>query len=130
MQSLSTAQTEIPHILAKRAPPSANRTSNATSTSTTGDGGIIGSHDYTRGARAVIFGRAFTLAQVEELRQKTQRLEHTRSALDHNVAWVVADPKTDLTSKPPLGAAYAENAVRELKAVLEKRMGEGGIILY
>lgn len=128
IQSLRAAQTEIPYILSKREPPN----------STPSDVGI-GSNDYTRGARAIIFGRAFTLAQVEDVRQNTvsQRLlldESNDSKKDmegkDDVAWMVGDPNADLTQKPAVGAGYAENAVREIKDVLAKRIEEGGIIVY
>jgi hypothetical protein len=134
IQSLRAAQTEVPYILSKREPPNSTTTSSSSA---------IGSNDYSRGARAVIFGRAFTLAQAEEVRRNTTNQQvllesstaTTTSSNSKNegkdaVAWVVGDPSVDLTQKPAIGAGYAENAVRELKAVLEKRIGEGGIILY
>lgn len=75
----------------------------------------------------MIFGRAFTLGQVEELRRNTLQLNKN----GQDVAWVVGDPNVDMSSKPALGAGYAENAVAELKTVLQRKLGkEGGIILY
>ncbi|QKX54580.1 uncharacterized protein TRUGW13939_01667 [Talaromyces rugulosus] len=131
IQSLRAAKTELPYILSKREPP------NSTTTTATSSKCAIGSNDYTRGARAVIFGRAFTLAQAEEVRRNTTNqlrvlLESGNNKTEGKdaVTWMVGDPSLDLTQKPAVGAGYAENAVREVKAVLKERIGEEGIILY
>lgn len=86
----------------------------------------MGTHDYSKAVRAVICGRAFELAQVEEVRMTCA------GASKEPVAWVVGDPAKAL--KAPPGPGYAEIAAKTVKAALAQWREEGGVkdgvILY
>ncbi|BAE66597.1 hypothetical protein BDV35DRAFT_145358 [Aspergillus flavus] len=81
--SYEAAEAELPHLLAGRDPQS--RSPNQ-----------IGTHDYSRPPRAVIFGRGYGPQQVEELKKKFA------GVAKEPVAWVRGNP-ADL----PAGAAGA-----------------------
>ena len=76
--------------------------------------------------RAVILGRGFEPAQVEEIRKTCA------GVAKEPVAWVVGDPAN--TPKGPPGPGYAEIAAKEVKAALAGWRDEGGVkdgvILY
>ncbi|KAK9365346.1 hypothetical protein V1509DRAFT_642781 [Lipomyces kononenkoae] len=112
IQSYEAAQSEIPQVLAGHDPQT--RTP-------------IGTHNYSRPARAVILGRAFTPEQVEEVRKLCKG-----SAKDA-VAWLVSDPANAPGNGPP-GPAYAAVVANDVKRVLASWINEGnqrdGIVWY
>ncbi|KAK9489073.1 hypothetical protein V1508DRAFT_429182 [Lipomyces doorenjongii] len=102
--SYEAAEAELPHLLAGRDPQS--RSPNE-----------IGTHDYSRPPRAVIFGRGYEPQQVEELKKKFD------GVAKEPVAWVRGNP-ADL----PAGAAghdYAQNIAADMKKMLKKWRDEG-----
>jgi len=76
----------------------------------------------------VILGRAFELAQVEEV------MKMCAGSAKEPVAWVVADPAKRPSGSRPPGPDYAEAVTRDVKSVLAGWRDEGGvkdgIILY
>ena len=100
------AKSELTDVLAGKAPQSAHPNE-------------VGTHDYSRAPRAVIFGRAFSLEQIQEVRDTV-----TGTAKDP-VAWLVGDPATPLTGPP--GPGYAESAAESVKSALVGWTKEGGI---
>ncbi|CAG8240558.1 unnamed protein product [Penicillium olsonii] len=115
IQSLEAAQSEIPHILAGRDPQS-RHTNN------------VGTKDYTRPARAVIFGRGFDLEDIEALREKVA------GASPDPVVWIAGDP----SRKPPPSALPPPNYPQLVAGVARKLLGgwveaggvEDEVILY
>lgn len=79
----------------------------------------VGTHNYSRPPRAVIFGRAFSLEQIQEVR------ESFGSIAKEPVAWVVGDPAKALSGPP--GPGYAKTAADLVKSVLGKWKDEGGV---
>lgn len=77
----------------------------------------IGTHNYVNPPQAVIFGRAFTLAQVTELNQ----LYRGKGKIP--VAWLAGDPAIKPPTKP--GPDYAEKAADKVKAAVTKWKAEG-----
>lgn len=103
--SYEAAEAELPHVLAGRDPQS--RSPNE-----------IGTHDYSRPPRAVIFGRGYGPQQVEELKKKFA------GVAKEPVAWVRGNP-ADL----PAGAAgpdYVQNIAADMKKVLREWRDGGG----
>ncbi|KAF2009063.1 hypothetical protein BU24DRAFT_415415 [Aaosphaeria arxii CBS 175.79] len=97
--SYEAAEAELPHLLAGRNPQS--QTPNE-----------IGTNNYSRPPRAVVFGRGYDPHQVEELKKKFA------SVAKEPVAWVRGNPG-DL----PVGAVgpdYAQLIVADMKKVLNK----------
>ncbi|PTB35333.1 uncharacterized protein TrAFT101_011205 [Trichoderma asperellum] len=97
--SYEAAEAELPHLLVGRDPQSRSPDE-------------IGTHDYSRPPRAVIFGRGYEPQQVEELKKKFA------GVAKEPVAWVRGNP-ADL----PAGAAgpdYAQNIAADMKKVLKK----------
>ncbi|KAL4981227.1 hypothetical protein BDW66DRAFT_4786 [Aspergillus desertorum] len=78
----------------------------------------VGTHDYSRPPRAVVFGRGFALDLVQELKEAYQ------SYSKEPVAWVAGDPATAPTGPPPPG--YAEAAAKTVKNVLAAWREQGG----
>ncbi|KAJ5328034.1 hypothetical protein N7452_008424 [Penicillium brevicompactum] len=115
IQSLEAAQSEIPHILAGRNPQSAHPNN-------------VGTKDYSRPVRAIIFGRAFELEDIEVLREKVA------GTSSDPIVWIVGDP----ARKPPAGAVPPPNYPQLVAGVARKLLGgwlEAGaandeIILY
>jgi hypothetical protein len=111
--SYEAAEAELPHLLAGRDPQS--RSPNE-----------IGTHNYSRPPRAVIFGRGYDPPQVEELKKKFA------GTAQEPVAWVRGNP-ADL----PTGAAgpdYAQKIAADMKKVIKKWRDGGekdeGILVY
>lgn len=109
IQSSEAALAELPPLLAGRDPKSPH------------DNGV-GTHDYSKRPRAVIFGRAFALKDIEEL----YKVFGNRSA--EPVAWIAGDPaKQPGPGTPPPGPAYAQVAANAVKAALSPWKEEGGV---
>ncbi|KAJ5303061.1 hypothetical protein N7476_009860 [Penicillium atrosanguineum] len=116
IQSNEAALKEIPELLAGRDPQSSD------------DNGV-GTHDYSKPPRAVIFGRGFPLENIE------QYYKACAGSNADPVAWIAGDPaKKPDPNAPPPGPGYAKFATDGVKAVLEKWKEEGatkdGIILW
>lgn len=75
---------ELPHLLAGRDPQAA-------------ESNDVGSHDYSRPARAVIFGRGYEMEDIEEFRKVAA------GSATGPIAWIVGDPakKVDMNGPPP-----------------------------
>ncbi|KAI5924567.1 hypothetical protein F4810DRAFT_664210 [Camillea tinctor] len=117
IQSFEAAKAELPYLLAGSKPPESTE-------SATND---VGTHNYGRPARAVLFGRAFSQEQAEALK------ESTRGSAKDPVAWIVGDQKKKPAGDgPPPG--YANIAIKTLRGVLDQWRDEGAvkddIILY
>jgi hypothetical protein len=96
--SYEDAEAELPHLLAGRDPQARNPNE-------------MGTHDYSRLPRAVVFGRGYEPHHVEELKKKCAGISQ------EPVAWIRGNP-ADL----PTGAAgpdYAQKIVADMKSVLE-----------
>ncbi|CBF80104.1 hypothetical protein AN7786.2 [Aspergillus nidulans FGSC A4] len=70
----------------------------------------VGTHDYSRPPRAVVFGRGYAPEFVQQLKERYQ------SYCPEPVAWVMGDPATAPTDPPPPG--YAEATANTIKNVL------------
>ncbi|KAJ9652087.1 hypothetical protein H2198_008673 [Neophaeococcomyces mojaviensis] len=105
INSLEDAKTNLGDLLAGRKPksPSPNH---------------IGTHDYSKPPRAVVFGRAFDLADVKEL----NRLH--RGTGSGPVAWIAGDPAAIPPAQP--GPGYAEKAAANVKKALARWMDREG----
>ncbi|RHZ56293.1 uncharacterized protein CDV56_108093 [Aspergillus thermomutatus] len=99
LQSYEAAEAELPHLLAGRDPQSQNPND-------------VGTHDYSRSPRAVIFGRGFESEQVEELKKKVAGIAK------EPVAWVAGNP-ADFPTGPP-GPDYPQKAAADIKKVLDR----------
>jgi hypothetical protein len=99
IQTVEAAEAELPHILAGREPQCQ-------------DPNDVGTHDYSRPPRAIIFGRGFAPEQVEGL------FEKFKGCATEPVAWLRGDPK-DAPVGPP-GPGYAQEVVVDMKKVLDK----------
>ncbi|KAI1172257.1 hypothetical protein F4777DRAFT_520860 [Nemania sp. FL0916] len=104
INSFEDCKTNFPDLLAGRGPkvPILNN---------------VGTHDYSRAPRAIIFGRAFKPEEVKELNRLFQHSSSTP------VAWIAGDP----TVKPPAhpGPDYAEQAAANVKRALQQWMDQG-----
>lgn len=116
IQTKEAAVAEIPHLLAGRDPQSS------------GDNGV-GTHEYGRPVRAVIFGRGYSLEDIEHF------YKASAGSNMEPVAWIAGDPaKKPNPNAPPPGPGYAQVATDGVKVVLEKWKEEGatedGIFLW
>ncbi|GIC88901.1 uncharacterized protein Aud_005303 [Aspergillus udagawae] len=105
IQSYEAAEAELPHLLAGRDPQSQNPND-------------IGTHDYSRPPRAVIFGRGYEPQQVEELKKKMAGIAK------EPVAWVRGNP-----ADAPVGVPlpdYAQKVAVDMKRLLGKWRDAGG----
>ncbi|OQD60013.1 hypothetical protein PENPOL_c033G10074 [Penicillium polonicum] len=100
IQSLSAAQSEIPHLLAGRDPQSPHVND-------------VGTKDYSRPVRAIIFGRGFDLEDIEALRV------NVASISQDPVLWIAGDP----SRKPPPGAVPPPNYHQLVARVARKLLG-------
>ncbi|KAJ6072946.1 hypothetical protein N7467_011031 [Penicillium canescens] len=100
IQSLTAAQSEIPHLLAGQDPQSPHVND-------------VGTKDYSRPVRAIIFGRGFDLKDVEALREKVAGI-----SLDP-VVWIAGDPSRSL----PPGAVPPPNYPQLVAGVARKLLG-------
>ncbi|KAL4750553.1 hypothetical protein BDW72DRAFT_213326 [Aspergillus terricola var. indicus] len=85
----------------------------------------VGTHDYSRPPRAVIFGRGYTSEFVQQLKEAYQR--HSPEP----VAWVMGDPAAAPTGPPSL--AYAEataNTVKNVLAAWREQGGEDALLVF
>lgn len=109
IQTNEAALTELPRLLAGQDPQSSH------------DNGV-GTHNYSRPARGVIFGRGYSLEEVEEFRKASAGCNM------EPVVWVTGDPaKKPDSNAPPPGPGYAQAAADGVKAVLAKWRDEGGV---
>lgn len=116
IQTSEAAQAELPELLAGRDPKPTH----------TND---VGTHEYSKPARAVIFGRGFSLDEIQSLQKACA------GSNKDSVAWIVGDPaKAPGPNTPPPGPGYAQVAANSVKGVLAKWVQEGafkdGIIFY
>ncbi|KAJ5595083.1 uncharacterized protein N7459_001291 [Penicillium hispanicum] len=116
IQTSEAAQAELPALLAGRDPKPTH----------TND---IGTHEYSKPARAVIFGRGFPLDEVQSLQKACSGINKDP------VAWIVGDPaKAPGPNTPPPGPGYAQVAANSVKDVLATWAQRGAvkdeIILY
>ncbi|KAI0467409.1 hypothetical protein F4859DRAFT_525323 [Xylaria cf. heliscus] len=113
IDSFEYAKDNLPDLLAGRGPnsPSSNQ---------------LGTHNYKKPPRAVIFGRAFDPAHVKEL---NQRCRGTGSV---SVAWIAGDPAVKPPAHPDLGYAQkgAENVKRALMEWENTGVGSEDVIYY
>ncbi|CAI7644521.1 unnamed protein product [Penicillium glandicola] len=113
--NLSAAQSEIPHLLIGRDPQSPHVND-------------VGTKDYSRPVRAIIFGRGFDLEDIEKL------CESVTGISQDPVLWIAGDP----SRKPPPGAVPPPNYYQLVAEVARELLGgwvEAGattneIILY
>ncbi|KAI0188383.1 hypothetical protein EV127DRAFT_434655 [Xylaria flabelliformis] len=77
----------------------------------------LGSHDFTRPPRGIIFGRAFDPENVKELNRLF------RDATSQSVAWIAGDPAVGPPPVPMPG--YAEKAADNVKRALQKWIDDG-----
>ncbi|KAI0546527.1 hypothetical protein F4679DRAFT_557106 [Xylaria curta] len=77
----------------------------------------LGSHDFTRPPRGIIFGRAFDPEDVKELNRLF------RDATSQPVAWIAGHPAVRGPPVPTPG--YAEKAADNVKRALQKWMNDG-----
>ncbi|KAF7166982.1 hypothetical protein CNMCM5623_000470 [Aspergillus felis] len=104
MKSDEAAEAELPHLLAGRDPQSQNPND-------------VGTHDYSRPPRAVIFGRGYEPQQVEELKKKFAGIAK------EPVAWVRGNP-----ADAPVGAVgpdYAQKVGLDMKRLLNEWRDSG-----
>ncbi|EAW08961.1 uncharacterized protein ACLA_099050 [Aspergillus clavatus NRRL 1] len=99
IQSYEAAEAELPHLLTGRDPQSQNPND-------------VGTHDYTRPARAVIFGRGFEPKQVEALKDRFG------ASAKEPVAWIAGNPADVPVGAP--GPDYAVKVAQGVKVVLER----------
>ncbi|KAJ5387805.1 hypothetical protein N7509_010346 [Penicillium cosmopolitanum] len=81
-QTNEEIQAELPALLAGRKPQAAASND-------------IGSHDYTRPARAVIFGRGYQMEEIEKFRKAAA------GHFSEPIAWVISDPANVQSGGPP-----------------------------
>ncbi|KAJ5596220.1 hypothetical protein N7450_002678 [Penicillium hetheringtonii] len=107
IQTNEAVLSELPHLLAGRDPQAAASND-------------IGTHDYSRPARAVIFGRGYDMEDIEVFRKTTS------GSASKPIAWVVGDPaKKPNTNGPPPPAGYAKVAADLVKEKLDQWKASG-----
>jgi len=107
IQTNEAVLAELPHLLAGRDPQAAASND-------------IGTHDYSRPARAVIFGRGYEMEDIEVFRKAAS------GSASNPTAWVVGDPaKKPNTNGPPPPAGYAKVAADLVKEKLDQWKGSG-----
>ncbi|KAI0552437.1 hypothetical protein F4679DRAFT_592439 [Xylaria curta] len=113
IESFEYAKDNLPALLAGRSPKSPSSAH-------------LGTHDYSKLPRAVIFGRAFDPAHVKEL---NQLFRGTSSA---SVAWIAGDPAIKPPPYPNLDSAgkAAESAQRAFIEWEKADTGTEDIVYY
>lgn len=116
IQTNDAALAELPHLLAGRDPQSPH------------DNGV-GSGNYSQPARAVIFGRGYSLSDVETFRAACEGVNQ------EPVIWVVGDPaKMPAPGAPPPGEGYAQAAAQGAKDIImnwkETEADEDELVLF
>ncbi|CAG7941650.1 unnamed protein product [Penicillium nalgiovense] len=101
---MSAAQSEIPHLLAGRDPQSPHVND-------------VGTKNYSRPARAIIFGRGFDLEDIDALRVLR---ENVAGISQDPVLWIAGDP----SRKPPPGAVLPPNIHQLVAGIARKLLGE------
>jgi hypothetical protein len=82
----------------------------------------VGTQNYSQVPRAVVFGRGYDVAEVEQFRRASEGCN------DRPVAWFTGDPnRKPGPNDPPPGPGYAQFAAGLLKEKLIAWRGEGGI---
>jgi hypothetical protein len=104
INSYEDAKADLGHLLAGRGPQ----------TSTPNH---IGSHDYSRPPRAVMFGRAFQADDVKEM----HRLYSGKGV--GTIAWIAGDPSIVPPENP--GRGYAEKGAENVKKAFLKWQKDG-----
>ncbi|KAK8131365.1 hypothetical protein PG984_007803 [Apiospora sp. TS-2023a] len=104
INSYDDAKSDLGHLLAGHGPKSSTPNH-------------IGSHDYSRPPRAVIFGRAFQADDVKEM----HRLHCGSSA--GPIAWIAGDPS--IVPPPNPGPGYAEKGADNVKRAFLKWKEQG-----
>lgn len=105
---MEAAEDELPHLLAGREPKCQNPND-------------IGTHDYSRLPRAVIFGRGYSPEQVEDLKKKFAGFAQ------EPVVWMRGNP-ADLPAGGVAPPDYVEKIVGRMKKEMRTwRDGEGDI---
>ncbi|KAL2807907.1 hypothetical protein BJX63DRAFT_410940 [Aspergillus granulosus] len=104
IQSVETAQSELPKLLTGKEP-----------TPATND---VGTGNFTQRPRIVMFGRGYTPETVEELKKSLT------DVVKEPVAWVVGDPAKAPTGPP--GPGYIEEVTNDVKAAVATWVEEGG----
>ncbi|KAJ5168703.1 uncharacterized protein N7482_004297 [Penicillium canariense] len=107
---------DIPRLLSGQKPQSADESG-------------VGTQNYSKTARAVIFGRGYDITEVEQFRKASD------GSNVHPVAWITGDPnRKPGPNDPPPGPGYAQFAAEQVKGKLNKWRDEGatkdGIILW
>ncbi|KAJ6028517.1 hypothetical protein N7540_004093 [Penicillium herquei] len=115
IQTNEAAIAEIPHLLSGQDPNSQ-------------DNGI-GTHNYTRPARAVIFGRGYDQTDIDAFRAACEGITK------EPVAWVIGDPaKAPAPGAPPPGPGYSGVVAKMVKEAVLGWVGDGAakdeVILY
>ena len=107
IQTNEAVLAELPHLLAGRDPQAAASND-------------VGTHDYSRPARAVIFGRGYEMEDIEVFRKATS------GSASGPTAWVVGDPaKKPKSNGPPPPAGYAKVAADLAKEKLDQWKASG-----
>ncbi|KAJ5634463.1 hypothetical protein N7528_002305 [Penicillium herquei] len=82
----------------------------------------LGTHNYTRPARAVIFGRGYDRADIDAFRADCEGITK------EPVAWIVGDPaKAPAPGAPPPGPGYAGVVANLVKEAILGWIAEGAI---
>lgn len=107
VNSIDYAKSEFGNLLTGQAPktPSAN---------------TIGTHDYTKPLRAIVFGRGYSFDQVSEL------YELFKGKSGRPIAWIAGDPKSKLDVSARLPSDYAVKAVENTKRAFRSWEESGG----
>ncbi|EPS33913.1 hypothetical protein PDE_08875 [Penicillium oxalicum 114-2] len=103
------ALTEIPRLLQGHKPTSPDETG-------------VGSQNYNLVPRAVVFGRGYDIAEVEQIR------DAAKGCNADPVIWVTGDPdRKPGPNDPPPGPGYAQFAAEQVKKKLTEWQTEGGV---
>ncbi|KAF3389077.1 hypothetical protein F1880_003724 [Penicillium rolfsii] len=103
------ALTDIPRLLKGEKPESPDESG-------------VGTQNYSQVPRAVVFGRGYSFAEVEQFRKASEGCNAKP------VVWFTGDPnKKPGPNDPPPGPGYAQAAANSLKEKLIAWRDEGGI---
>ncbi|KAJ5669657.1 hypothetical protein N7462_010727 [Penicillium macrosclerotiorum] len=105
--SATTATTDLPRLLAGQEPQSPD------------DSGI-GTRNYANPARAVVFGRGYDNADVDELRKISE------GSNKDPVVWLMGDPEKRPAALTP-GPGYAQAAAKDARDILDTWKKNGGV---
>lgn len=105
----SAVKTELPLLFTNRVPEPKSSS--------------LGTGNWSVAPRAVVFGGAFSAADIEELRGLISGTENAR-----RIPWLHADITLGTVSPPPFGVykkEYADSVLQRMKAVLARLQEEG-----